>query len=122
VPLHCAALRGSARIVRALLELGAGPNVFDRHNETPLHLARDKPVIEALLDFGANPNAPNAMGETPVHLAIGRRDVLALVTLVMYNYPASKPLHLDMAEEKCGFTALHMASHGGWVSVCSHGC
>lgn len=73
-PLHAAAATGNGAVVRALLALGADPQVRDAQGFTPLHYAvNGTGSISAtfeLLHAGANANAASSVGETPMHLAV----------------------------------------------------
>ncbi len=73
-PLHRAALEGSGKAVKALLEAGADLNARTRLGGTPLHLAAMKgnsEVVKLLLNAGADPNARDHrfLGNTPLHWA-----------------------------------------------------
>ena len=62
-PLHCAAFANpSPRVVAALIEGGADPNIGTTIGWTPLHAAvftnPNPDVVRTLLEGGANPNAP----------------------------------------------------------------
>jgi ankyrin repeat protein len=71
-PLHCAAWKGHAEVVEALLAAGAD---IDDHNQndhwgtTPLHAAahgNQKNVAEVLIAQGADLNARNLNNRTPL--------------------------------------------------------
>lgn len=72
-PLHLAAAIGHAPTVRALLAVGANPEVKSLDNRTPLFVAAKRGRVEAvcaLLEGGANIHSRNAKsGFTPLHVA-----------------------------------------------------
>ncbi len=65
------------KILKNLLESGMNPNVVDKHNRTPLHLAsgslnlenQNIVLVRDLLENGGDPNAVDEEGLTPVHCA-----------------------------------------------------
>jgi ankyrin repeat protein len=71
-PLHAAAARGGAALVRLLLAHGADPNGRQQGEHVPLHAAAangDAAMVAALLQHGADATAQNADGATPLDLA-----------------------------------------------------
>ena len=71
-PLHIAAARGKACIVRLLLEAGAKTDAEDDYEETALHKAVMNNRYGAtwlLLKSGANVNNTDHKGNTPMHYA-----------------------------------------------------
>ncbi|MHC4201279.1 MAG: ankyrin repeat domain-containing protein [Planctomycetota bacterium] len=80
-PLHVAADKGHADIVRALLAHGAEISARDSQGDTPLHAGANRghrAVVELLLAKGADPNATDSGGWTPLHNA-GSREVAGLL-------------------------------------------
>src|SRR5512147_465979 len=72
-PLAKAATKGNLTEVKALLDKGASPNVFDALGRTPLHMAAfyGHPRTAALLIArGADVNAKDRIGMTPLHAAV----------------------------------------------------
>ena len=71
-PLHCAAWKGHAHVVRLLIDLGADVNAKsanEHYGDTPLHAAahgNQRPVAEILIARGANIHAVNLAGRTPL--------------------------------------------------------
>lgn len=83
----CFAMANSnLKMVRALLERGADPNLADADGSRPLHDAATwvdvadeaSAIVAVLLEYGADPNAANVRGETPLHLhaAAGHTDAV----------------------------------------------
>ncbi|KAI0385877.1 hypothetical protein F5Y04DRAFT_268633 [Hypomontagnella monticulosa] len=75
-PLHMAALRDSANLVRLLINYGADVNAQATWRlETPLFMAvrnGNKNIFKLLVDNGANVNARNKYDETPLQVAASR--------------------------------------------------
>ena len=72
-PIFQAAGR-SARLVRLLVQAGAGVDCADRDGFTPLHeasLCLQAGAVQALLDAGADPNAEAGDGSRPIDLCYG---------------------------------------------------
>lgn len=69
------AAHGSIGIVRLLLEEGANPNIMDKRNASPLHIAADAGQVEVmrmLLNGGAQVNCRDRGGSTPLHWCVQR--------------------------------------------------
>jgi ankyrin repeat protein len=74
-----------SRIVQALIEKGADPNVVDYDGTYPLLKAvQDKYAASArlLLEHHANPNQTWLHGITPLHVAVGNKDVATVKALL----------------------------------------
>ena len=72
-PLHIAAEKGLADIVKRLLEEDADINVQNKFGETPLHLTAmlgHHEIAELLLENHADSSIENCNGETPFDQAI----------------------------------------------------
>ena len=70
--LHWAAEKGFLDVVKALLQHGAAPNIYDTDRNTALHLSAKKghtTVVKALLGAGADSSAKDKFGLTPADLA-----------------------------------------------------
>ena len=52
-PIHIASYKGLVKTTRALLKLGANPNVVDEKGDSPLKMALTEDVKKILLEFGA---------------------------------------------------------------------
>ncbi|OBT86421.1 hypothetical protein VE02_05276 [Pseudogymnoascus sp. 03VT05] len=69
--LHQAAIGGSPKIIRFLIQKEMDVNARDWEERTPLHFAADKGHIAAirlLFEKGADINAQDELGYTPLHL------------------------------------------------------
>ena len=69
-PLHTAAIRGSSRLVKQLLQMGADPNAQDNAEWSPLHEACNRGnlgVVKVLLEFGADLNLKGFGKDSPLH-------------------------------------------------------
>ena len=74
LPLACALAGEDARMVRALLEHGADPNLKDRKGFPPMHMALTREMVNLLIEYGADPDArytsfEGDVGETALHNA-----------------------------------------------------
>lgn len=72
-PLHLAADRRNAAIVKELLMQNANVYALDAHGNTPLHLAARagaKSVVDILLQNGARVDARNVAGDSALHIAL----------------------------------------------------
>lgn len=116
-PLHIAAEKGDAEMIRLLVEFGADLNkAHNEHKVTPLasilsHSHREKcegdnSVVKLLLDLGADPNQPDENGNRPIHMALSQGDG-ALVDLFR-AYGGD----IRLGNDKTNETPLHMALHG----------
>jgi len=82
--LFMAAAGGRQRSLQTLLELGAGANMCDFENDSPLHaavVANSEQSVKSLISAGANVDHPNAAGVTPMMAAaqLGRIAILELL-------------------------------------------
>jgi ankyrin repeat protein len=74
-PLHAAAARRNAVLVRMLLDHAADPNARQAHDYTPLHTAAfhgDTEIAELLIERGADPRMKSTEGKTPADMAAER--------------------------------------------------
>ncbi len=85
-PLHCAARRGYAKIVKKLVKGGAALNKApEATRETPLYIAAQNGhvrVVEYLVAAGANPNEDDLRGRTPLHAAVLEKNILVIIELL----------------------------------------
>ena len=146
-PLHVAVDDCNEDMVRALLELGARPDVIDFDGRTPLHYAlevHDTDMAIMLLQRGANPNLGCRDFFSPLHLAAQQGDVAGVRSLLQYGAAINAsddqgwtPLMLAVrngkvgavtelvkggarreAENAAGNTAYHLAAANGRLEVC----
>uniref|UniRef100_A0A0A9WBK5 Ankyrin repeat domain-containing protein 54 n=2 Tax=Lygus hesperus TaxID=30085 RepID=A0A0A9WBK5_LYGHE len=78
-PLHIAACKGYAGIVRMLLERGANPNARDSIGNTALHLAactNNIDVVLLLLKAGTDACSSDILGRSPLQLAQSKLKIL----------------------------------------------
>ena len=113
-PIHHAARRGTAGVVRALLEAGADADArttcFGIHGGsswTPLHLAAEhnpEPgVVTALLEAGADLDAPTKEGRAPLHQAAANANPAVTEVLLEAGADVNAP-------SWAGETPLHVAA------------
>jgi hypothetical protein len=108
-PLHIAAGRGEAELVRMLVKLGGSVEAVDDAGQTPLHAAAQAgqdEIVKLLLRRQASVTATDAQGQTPLHAA-GRSgcDAGALALI-----DAGADVH---EPDATGNTPLHWAVAGG---------
>lgn len=88
-PLAVATLRSSVACVKALLRLGAHPDVKDHHHgQTPLHIAcaaQDEECAVALLDAGCDVHAVNREGVSALGIAMSNRFYRGVPLLLEYG-------------------------------------
>ncbi|KAI0118337.1 ankyrin [Nemania sp. FL0031] len=82
-PLHWATYRRKSKIVRALLEAGAAPNIRSTKGDAPLSIAaksHDVDSVRLLLEFGADVNLPNPFtGYTAIFAAYRHTEISRLL-------------------------------------------
>uniref|UniRef100_A0A672JFM9 Transient receptor potential cation channel, subfamily A, member 1b n=1 Tax=Salarias fasciatus TaxID=181472 RepID=A0A672JFM9_SALFA len=108
VPLHWAVERNKAESCRALLDLGANPNVLNLALLSPLHLAinlRHNGLL--LLSYSVTDcNLRGDLGNTPVMLACSINNCEALSTLIKHGAKLCQ-------QNKLGHFAIHAAAFAG---------
>jgi len=113
-PLHWAAYKLDADLVRMLLEHGAKPNVENLFGTTPFAeavKAANVPIVKLLLDAGADVDSPNFDGETALMLAARTGDV-ELATLLLEH-----GADVNARELWRGQTALMWAADGAFAEL-----
>lgn len=108
-PLHHAARADQFDAVKLLLEHKANPNKTTRNAETPLHFASDPRIIRALVEAGASPNVPDGSGYSPLQSFVHRNrqlpaDKIAAAIEAFLQHGAD----LNRINDPYG-TALHLA-------------
>jgi uncharacterized protein len=112
--------------IRALLEIGADPNLPVDDGFPPLiaalSCARDvqgrggrpdvNEILRLLLKFGADPNQRGINDCTPLHLAVATRDQLAIQRLLDAGADPELPTRIDASE-----TPLQMAQVAGLPEI-----
>ncbi|TDG97235.1 hypothetical protein EPR50_G00223990 [Perca flavescens] len=110
VPLHWAAERNKAESCRALLDLGANPNILNMALMSPLHLAVShghNNLVELLLSYSATDcNLQGDLGNTPVMLACSINNCEALSTLLKHGARLCQ-------QNKLGHFPIHAAAFAG---------
>jgi cytohesin len=87
-PLHYAARRGYALVVKLLLSKGAQVHCQTRDGFTPLHLAAKygrSDCVQILIEADADPNCQSHAHITPLHLASSRGSIECVEALVKAN-------------------------------------
>ncbi|MDK6202041.1 ankyrin repeat domain-containing protein [Oligella urethralis] len=84
-PIHYAAIKGNAKIVKYLLDHGAWPNSPAPDGSNPLMMsvsARNVEAVKALLEAGADPRAVNFDGISALDIAkkMNHREILELLS------------------------------------------
>jgi hypothetical protein len=108
-PLHLAAARSRANVVKMLVSFGASPERRDDFGRTALHdaaLSASEGAARRLLDGGADPGPIDDYGSTPLHLAC-RRGSLTVARLLLER--GADP----NARSAAGTTPLHEAASTG---------
>ncbi len=105
-PLHYAAHRGDANLMRILLDSTSSHSPLNSFDMTPLHVAASMgnlDVITLLLSTGASPQSTDSHGRRPIHYAAGANQVETVAHLVRQNPDG---IH---AADAYGQTPLHLA-------------
>ncbi|XP_076027422.1 transient receptor potential cation channel subfamily A member 1b [Genypterus blacodes] len=110
VPLHSAVEKNKVESCRALLDLGANPNVLNSALLSPLHLAvslRHNSLVELLVLYNStDSNLQGDLGNTPVMLACSINNFEALTILVKHGAKLC-------TQNKLGHFAVHTAAFAG---------
>nr|XP_043871217.1 transient receptor potential cation channel subfamily A member 1b isoform X2 [Solea senegalensis] len=110
VPLHWAVERNKTESCRALMSLGANPNILNMALMSPLHLAVNRGhnnLVELLLSYNAtDSNLEGDLGNTPVMLACSVNNCEALKILLGHG---ARLCH----QNKLGHFPIHAAAFAG---------
>lgn len=115
-PLHYAVSQEHAEITKALLMLGADPNISDHYGQMPLHRAVQFPEVKASIDVllseeKINIEANTDLGWTPLQLAAEAGSYYAVRSLVKAG------ANVNNTDMSYGRTALHIAVEGGHKDI-----
>ncbi|KAI3355235.1 hypothetical protein L3Q82_018094 [Scortum barcoo] len=110
VPLHWAVERNKADSCKALMDLGADPNILNMALLSPLHLAVSlghNSLVELLVSFSATDcNLQGDLGNTPLMMACSLNNCEALSLLIKHG------AHLCQ-QNKLGHFPIHAAAFAG---------
>uniref|UniRef100_A0A3B3VP38 Transient receptor potential cation channel, subfamily A, member 1b n=1 Tax=Poecilia latipinna TaxID=48699 RepID=A0A3B3VP38_9TELE len=110
VPLHWAVERNKAESCRALMDLGANPNILNNALLSPLHLAVSlghNSLLGMLLSYSVtNCNLQGDLGNTPLILACSLNNCEALNILLKHGA-------MLCTQNKLGHFAMHAAAFAG---------
>ncbi|XP_068565601.1 transient receptor potential cation channel subfamily A member 1b isoform X2 [Cebidichthys violaceus] len=111
VPLHWAVEKNMAESCRALLDLGANPNILNKALQSPLHLAvclGHNNLVELLLSYSATDcNLEGDLGNTPLILACSLNNFEALTILIKHGRARL------CKQNKLGHFPVHAAAFAG---------
>ncbi|XP_056155818.1 transient receptor potential cation channel subfamily A member 1b [Lampris incognitus] len=109
-PLHWAVERNQAESCRALLDMGANPNILNTALMSPLHLAVShghNKLVELLLSYNTtDSDLQGDLGNTPVMLACSINNCEALSKLLKHGARLCQ-------QNKLGHFAIHAAAFAG---------
>uniref|UniRef100_A0A667Z8R2 Transient receptor potential cation channel, subfamily A, member 1b n=1 Tax=Myripristis murdjan TaxID=586833 RepID=A0A667Z8R2_9TELE len=110
VPLHWAVERNQAESCRALMDLGANPNILNMALMSPLHLAVShghNNLVELLLSYSATDcNLQGDLGNTPMMLGCSINNCEALSILLKHGARLCQ-------QNKLGHFPIHAAAFAG---------
>ncbi|MFG0333681.1 MAG: ankyrin repeat domain-containing protein [Maioricimonas sp. JB049] len=103
-PLHRVAKSGIATLTRVLLDAGANPDIRQKYDETPLHVARTADVARLLIDAGADLESREHNGNTPIHTAVAghRHDVVEVLLAAGASTEAENNYGMKPVEQRQG--------------------
>ncbi|KAK9527797.1 hypothetical protein VZT92_014329 [Zoarces viviparus] len=111
VPLHWAVEKNMAGSCRALLDLGADPNILNKALQSPLHLAvclGHNGLVELLVSYSATDcNLEGDLGNTPMILACCLNNFEALTILLKHGRARL------CKQNKLGHFPMHAAAFAG---------
>lgn len=115
-PLHYAVLQNQPEITKALLTLGADPNICDDHGFSPLHTVVRIPEAGACVDVLLSSKlidieSYNDVGWSPLQLAAEAGSYDAVCSLVRAG------ANVNSTDKSYGRTVLHLAVEGGHKEI-----
>uniref|UniRef100_A0A673YES6 Transient receptor potential cation channel, subfamily A, member 1b n=1 Tax=Salmo trutta TaxID=8032 RepID=A0A673YES6_SALTR len=127
MPLHWAVERNQSESCRALLELGAEPNVLNKALMSPLHLAvshqhnhlvKVRHSLYRHLKHGAQLCSQNKLGHFAIHAAAfaGAKKAMEVILKAGEEMGHSIEEHINVLDKSC-CSPLHMAVRGGNVDI-----
>ena len=109
-PMHLAARRKDANMVKVLIEAGAQVDLQNKEGQTVLHLASimgDEPTVRVLFLARANANVVDNEDRAPIHLA-AERGFSTIVEFLAEKFKAS-----IYERTRDGSTLMHIAANNG---------
>jgi len=106
--LHMAVFQGNLPMCKRLMEEKAHPNMYDKHEQTPLFFAPTPAVCTLLLNRGADLTIVNAKKQSAIHLAARAGNEGVLIWFIKH---VSREI-LDLLDEH-GATATYYARSAG---------
>ncbi len=116
-PLHLAAFKGNALIIKILIEAGAFKEAKNKEGHTPLHVAVVQKKLEAakeLLLHGADQEEKDAIGNTSLLLAVVKEDSEMVRLFIENGASVRNPNRYEYTPYQ---TAVYRDSYGGNAKI-----